>query len=49
LSSASAIRSQVARSGTSMPISRSTASATPSSFEKAESQSWRLASIRICR
>ena len=49
LSSASSVRVQVARRGTSMPSSRSTASTTPSSEENAESQSWRLASTSSCR
>ncbi|WP_254185225.1 hypothetical protein [Nocardioides panacis] len=48
-SSASRVRVQVARSGTSMPSIRSTASTTPSSEENAESQSCRLASTMICR
>ncbi len=49
LSSASRVRSQTARGGTSRPIIRSTASATPSSLLNAESQSCRFASTRICR
>lgn len=48
-SSASSVRIHTARSGTSMPSIRSTAMTTPSSFENADSQSWRFASITICR
>jgi len=49
LSSASNIRVQVARIGTSMPSMRSTASTTPSSDENADNQSCRFASTMICR
>lgn len=48
-SSASSVRSHTARSGTSMPSIRSTASTTPSSLENADSQSCRLASMMIWR
>ena len=48
-SSASSIRVQVARIGTSIPSIRSTARTTPSSEENADSQSCRLASTMICR
>lgn len=49
LSSASSVRVHTARVGTSMPSIRSTARTTPSSLEKADSQSWRLASMMIWR
>ncbi len=49
LSSARSVRSQTARSGTSMPSMASTPSTTPSSLENADSQSCRLASTVICR
>ena len=49
LNSASIVRIHCARSGASMPASRSIAIVQPSSLLNADSQSWRFISTSVCR
>ena len=49
LNSASIVRIHCARSGASMPASRSIAIVQPSSLLNADSQSWRFINTSVCR